>query len=45
MERFKIVKIQEHKDYISVYINDSKEDISFWVEFVQNVINELKGVK
>ena len=32
MERFKIVKIQEHKEYISVYINDSKEDISFWVD-------------
>ena len=32
MERFKIVKIQEHKEYISVYINDSKEDISFWLD-------------
>jgi hypothetical protein len=32
MERFKIVKIQEHKEYMSVYINDSKEDISFWVD-------------
>ena len=32
MERFKIVKIQEHKEYISVYINDKKEDISFWVD-------------
>ena len=32
MERFKIVKIQEHKEYISVYINDNKEDISFWLD-------------
>lgn len=32
MERFKIVKIQEHKEYISVYINDKKEDISFWLD-------------
>lgn len=32
MERFKILKIQEHKEYISVYINDKKEDISFWVD-------------
>jgi hypothetical protein len=32
MERFKILKIQEHKEYISVYINDSKEDISFWLD-------------
>ena len=32
MERFKIVKIQEHKEYISVYINDKQEDISFWVD-------------
>lgn len=32
MERFKIVKIHEHKEYISVYINDKKEDISFWVD-------------
>ena len=32
MERFKIVKIQAHKEYISVYINDKKEDISFWLD-------------
>ena len=32
MERFKIVKIQEHKEYISVYINDKQEDISFWLD-------------
>ena len=32
MERFKIVKIHENKEYISVYINDKKEDISFWVD-------------
>ena len=32
MERFKIIKIQEHKEYISVYINDKKEDISFWLD-------------
>lgn len=32
MERFKIVKIQEHQEYISVYINDKKEDISFWLD-------------
>lgn len=32
MERFKIVKIHEHKEYISVYINDKKEDISFWLD-------------
>lgn len=32
MERFRILKIQEHKEYISVYINDKKEDISCWLD-------------
>ena len=32
MERFKIVKFEKFDEYISVYINDKKEDISFWLD-------------
>lgn len=36
MERFKIIKIERFKEsgekWISVYINDKKEDISYWID-------------
>lgn len=37
---------RENKDYRENFtIRESLEDFENWIEFVQNVINELKGVK